>query len=583
MARRTGVARAIRIARTLVAVAALQACAVNPLVQLDEIPKTPKLEPHALDQGRDFSAAARQKYMAKMYSQVSTAVEVQSGLITLGGVVALLAAGKVHRDVILGATMGGATVFALGQWNLDKRRLLIYNGAIAGFNCADRAVTPLDASRAQLESLDKANRSLAVAIAAATGAAAETEFEIDQWLAVNPAAAQFAAPFSKAVSAAQQAVAAASTTQAAGENLHYQSSHASVRLIDAVRRIDQEANAAQLDTLNDLNKVPTVIASLAGIAGSIAPGSDVESAFTEALKNSVVVPKVAPAGGNPALTSTATPPASLLKAATRMTTAVRHLHTEASIVLGKVRPFGLPANANALADCGIGTLNFAMATVPGKLSVPVAVPATYTVRITGGKAPYSVKVNGAAIPGVAVPGVDRFDPFFHVVVAAEATKPQVANYLIADSSDPNRLLSFTIETVGTDKAAADKAAADKAAADKAAAVRAQAAAAARALAAASAAAAGASAPAPPSPALAAMRSVKPFEWSASKVFPSPAQPGADGTFIVRVSCNPAPQPPACLAQSDLRRIYVALAGEPAKGQEAKVKFENLAPGTCACN
>lgn len=553
-----------------VMLATLQACAINPLVSWVPPARPSNAEPRSLDRGRDFSSAARQAYQQKMSDQVATSAQLSSGLIGLGAVVLALAAGGAHRDAILGTTLFGATSFALGSWNLDKRRLLIYNGAISAFNCADRAVSPLDASHEELVSLDTSLKALTAATAGATSAADLVQLQVNLWVSAAPAAAKYADPYNAAIASARQAATAAMTVQASGEALQFQSAHASDRLIDAVRKIDQEANAALPETVGDLNKVPSVIAGLAGIAGSIAPGSNVEALFNDALKNSVVAPKTTtPAGQNKALVAESTPPQALVEATAEMTNAVRRLYGAASLVLGKVKPLGDAFNANALADCGIGPISFAMSTSPAKLSAPISTKAEYAVTISGGKAPYAVKPNGATIDGVSVSGPDRFGATFDVKVAESAGKAQTANYIIVDSSDPNRTLAFSVELVGATGGSGN--------APKVPDVPKQPTAKAKVPPVKN----PVGAPSPDSPPLVAMRQAKPFEFAGVQLsYPSPPRENKGGNFIVTLACKPTP--PSCFKQEDLRKAFLPNAGPEAATVGDKLMFEGFSPGHCVC-
>lgn len=546
----------------------LQGCAINPLVRWDPPPKPVGAEPMVLDRGRGFSDAARQAYQQKLDAQVAVSTQLSSGLIGLGAVVAALAAGKVHRDAILGATLVGATAFTLGTWNLDRRRLLVYNGAIAALNCADRAVTPLDTSEAELRSLETSLAGLAQATAEARVETAATELEVDRWVAGHAGTAQYAAPFNSAIAASQKAITAAVATQTSGEELRYQASHVSDRLIDAVRKIDQEANAALLDTVGDLNKVPTVIASLAGIAGSIAPSSNIEAAFSDALKNAVVVPTKK--GDEQSLSAVSVPPPSLLAARARMASSVRKLFGAAALVLGKVKPLAEATNVNALADCGIGAINFAMSTAPAKVNATVNTASVYPVTITGGKPPYSVKPNGARLAGVTISGPDRLASSFEVNVTDNVASAQTATYLIVDSSDPNRSLEFSVEIMGGVTPAAPKKQNTVNSGKQSARKKIQ----------------------PPlneppvtvpptSSALAAMREAKPFELSGIQIsYPSPPRQNVDGTFTVTLACKPKPS--TCLKQGEIRKAYLSNVQGTVSSVGDKLQFVNFPPGHCVC-
>ena len=422
-----------------ITLAALQACAINPLVRYD-MPPAAKGEAMTLDRGKAVSDAARRAYQTKLYEQVGYSTSLSSGLITLGALVTALSVAKVHRDAILGSTLIGGTAFALGTWNLDKRRLVIYQAAVAAFNCADRAAAPLNMRVADFDALKSDLEKLTMRMNDAAVAIGNTDAELLKWTAGN---AESKRPYAEAIAAAQTAQTAAVTAHTAGHALYREAAGISDRLIDAVRRIDQQADAALTETVGDLSAVTTVIASLAGIAGSFAPGSNVEAIFTDALKKSVGTP--GPKGVAESANLASTPPGELIKANAAMNEAVALLAAKTAAVQGRVQAYGNSASRDSLADCGIGEINLAMSASPGRLTLAPETAATSIVVIRGGKAPYSVHANGVEGSGITVKGPDRLGSTFEVKVPATFKTRQTFDYQILDSSSPTRTLPFAIE------------------------------------------------------------------------------------------------------------------------------------------
>ena len=137
-----------------ISVSLVGGCAINPIVSWDPPPrKGPPDAPMVQDYAREYSAAARSAYQGAINSQVKASGQLSSGLIVAGALAAALAAGRVHRDAIIGTSLVGGTAYALGSWNLDMRRLIIYQAVVDAFNCANRAVTPLNMKQADFDSL----------------------------------------------------------------------------------------------------------------------------------------------------------------------------------------------------------------------------------------------------------------------------------------------------------------------------------------------------------------------------------------------------------------------------------------------
>lgn len=582
--------RTARVIGLAVAAAFLHGCAVNPLVRWDPPPASPGAPAMTLDPGKAYAARARAAYQQKIYQQVGLSTDLSSGMITLGAIVAALAAGKAHRDAILGATLIGGTAFTLGTWNLDKRRLLVYQGAVAGFNCAERAVSPLNMSATELDDLRDQLQALIDASADANAAIGATEAALNAWIAAVPNADKtLVAQYTAAIAAAEQVLVAAGQAQASGYALHYQARRAPDRLIEAVRKIDQEADAALMETLGDLNKVPTVIAGLAGAAGSIAPGSGVGQLFTDALKNAVPTGSAADEGENEGLSGqpgkaaprkrVAVPPAALRTAAANMQSAVRALVVASTHVQAHLSAYSAALQSDTLADCGLGAINFAMSLDPAKLVVTNKA-GTYTVSIRGGKPPYAVRQNGADVAGITAKGPDRMGASFDVKIEGTVEDKAIANFNVVDSSDPNKSVPFAVEVKSASGAGAGEQESLRGRhfrpslapvrPPKPAAVPAS--------------GAGSTAPTLSADAkmLDVLKTAPAFQAGGVQVsYPSlPTLQG--GKFVVTVACSQPPKTPnACLSQAELRSGYLAALGGKANDVKA-IEFRQFPPGPCVC-
>nr|WP_315428179.1 hypothetical protein [uncultured Albidiferax sp.] len=405
-----------------------------------------------LDDAKRDVDVKREAYRAKINEFVGASAGTSTALIGLGALIAVLAASKgVHRDAILGASVIGGTGLLLGNWNLDRRRLAIYHATVAAFNCAERAAAPLnmrvvdyDKLVAELEVLTKAQTDASIAIG-------QVEIGLESWTRNNVGLPlDVTKPFSDRLMASKSALAASENISQAGYALADRAQTSGDLLRDAMRRIDTEADKALGDTLGDLNKVPDVIAMVAGAAGSFAPGSGVESTLTQALKKAVPAPTTQNQSG-----SDAKPPAELSKARAELDAVMIRLGASSAIVQNRVKAQAGRASTDKLTDCGIGEGHIAMSIDPPKIVVLTKDSSSTTVIIEGGKAPFAVKPNGSVNADVKVNGPDRMGNSFDVVIPPDKlANAQVLNYRILDSSSPARSIGFSIEVTGASAPAA---------------------------------------------------------------------------------------------------------------------------------
>jgi hypothetical protein len=571
-----------RIALAAAALFALQACAVNPLVKWDP-PARKTDQPRVLDDAYAYSASARQAYAEKMYDQVGMTAELSSGLIALGALVTALAVFKVHRDPIIGGALLGATAFTLGTWNLDKRRLTIHQAAIAAFNCADLAIAPLNMTRDDLKTLQTNLTALERALATTNLEIGKTERELNDWIATGPAGAGDAAgPFRATIIAAQNAVEAATQTKKAGDSLVTEVDHADEGLRNTVQKIHLQASGALADTQGDLRQLPTVIGSIASIAGSFVPGSNVGQFIADAQKA---------VGQQQAARQAVPPPPALQKAVADLNDSVRQLMQAEAAVSGRVTAVTKSVQPKALEQCGVLDVSLAMTIEPSKVSVMAGAESTRTVIIKGGKPPFAVKPNGTPVTGVTITGPDRLGSTFEVKVSADIKTQQKADFLILDSSDPVKTVLFSVEintvapsppppppspnpapapnpNLGTPPAPSPKTATSSGKTITAPPV---------------------TAPAPvaviPAAVVAGLKQVK--EVKMGEVLlqvvgdPTPSKKPL-GRYVLKVSCKP--KPPQCLKQDDVRNaLGAALQGE-AKAATDKFMFVSYpTPGSgCVC-
>lgn len=572
-----------RLAAGILVLCGLQACAINPLVQWDPPPRAID-EPRVLDSAFNYSESARKAYLAKMYEQVGTNAYLSSGLITLGALVTALAVYGAHRDTIVGGALLGATGLTLGVWNLDKRRITIHQAAIAALNCADRAIAPLNMTVADVQALDAELKTLRMAIASTNMQIGNAERALNAWIATTRGAADLAGDYQAVISAARRAVEAAAQTHLAGNSLKTQIDQADNDLRITVREIHVQALGALANTQGDLNKLPSVIATLAATAGSFVPGSGVAQTIGDAQKAIGRSGATAQSG-----TAMVARPSELLKNLADMNDAVRQLTEADAAVHARVDGVLKSVQPKALEQCGVTGVSVAIATNPAHIIATAGTPVTTSVAIRGGKPPYGVRPTDIA--GVTVIGPDRLANSFDVKIAADVKAPQTITFLISDSSDPNQTTALSVEinapasqkptltgTSDRPKQTITPAARAKTPPEPK-----------------------APPPASKKPSLAekvpaaptattagvaetikTLSAVDAFDLSGTSVsFPSPPRVDLnDGAFLVTVACKPTPK--QCLTQEQLRQAFANKLPSTHASVIEKLKFTGFASTTCIC-
>ncbi len=389
------------------------------------------------DYARAYSDAARNAYRRAINNQIETSGKLSNGLIVAGALAAAFAAATVHRDVLIGTSLIGGTAYALGSWNLDKRRLTIYQAGVDAFNCANRAVAPLNMRQTDFASLGQQLLELESALKEANAAIADADALVSVFSAKSAAAFQTAESLQLAIAAARKVVAQGNQAVVPGRQLHVSVESSGPRLKDAIDKIDAAIEKALIDTLPDLASTSKVIASLSGFAGSIAPGAGIEASINESLaKFNTVKPQ--------ASLTEASVPKEVGAAMKRMDAAVARVATSSQVVQGHVAAHGNALQADMLADCGLGDVSFPLALTPSTLSLEPG--GTQFVAINGGTPPFEVRQSGAPL---VVTGPVKLERQFQISASATAPAGKKFGLLVTDSSNPVKTSSLSVEVVGS--------------------------------------------------------------------------------------------------------------------------------------
>ena len=539
-------------------VSLLGGCAINPIVSWDPPPKKESADsPMVQDDARAYSDAARKAYQRAINSQVKASGQLSSGLIVAGALAAALAAGRVHRDALIGASLIGGTAYALGSWNLDKRRLTIYQAGVDAFNCSNRAVAPLNMRQADFDSLGQHLTGLETALSEANAAIADADARVGAFSSRSAPNFEAAQPLQLSIAAARNVVAQGNQAVGPGRQLHVGAGSSGPRLKDAVDKIDAAIGKALIDILPDLASTSKVIASLSGFAGSIAPGAGIEASLNESLAKFNTVKTEA------AITQV-TPPKEVTDAVARMDAAVARVATSTQVVQGHVAAHGAAMQADTLADCGLGDVSFPLATAPSALSLDPGGGARF-VAINGGTPPFEVRQAGAAL---VVAGPVKLERHFQVAASASAPAGKTFSLLITDSSSPVKTSPLSVQIAGAPAPLGDnRSAANSPVVNQ---VRTP-------------------ANAAPSAATAQRTSVQ-IALDRTAPFKTPDQTtismggatsvAADGAITVTLSCKA--KPAACLPRATLRQAFMASVGAAVDAQTLGRISIVTRPKDCQC-
>ena len=452
----------------LVAVPALtlSGCAINPLVSWERPGSASALSiPVSLKDAQAYADKARAAYAAARFNHVQAMTGLNGGLLGLGVLGTGFALAKAHRDALLGTAFLGGTAYAFGQQNLNVQHRLIYEAGIDAIGCVKEAVQPLAMSDEDRKALATAMLALEQAIGTASTARAAATSALAAWNATNPASSDLGSAAISAISAAGVAVETATTSVTSGRILIRRAGEAGDRLVAAVERIDSAVNKNVTATLPDPASVFKVIAGLPGFAAGIVPGSD--AAFNAAVARSGAALRAAgtasgqstpaPQAGSAGTESARPPPPpreqrKLLDALEELNGTNDKLKLALAMVNGYLPSEDSLRGFQALKECGLGELNFALKAQPAAPSISAGADRKTSFTISGGTAPYVVQLQVSPVKGVNLITPTPFDTtvIFEITKDAEAGSVPV---VVMDASKPPRALTVPVEILPAAKAA----------------------------------------------------------------------------------------------------------------------------------
>lgn len=416
--------RVKRCSRNLVvtvAILSVAGCATSPIVRWER-PTVSAVPDYSLSYAMTYANKARDAYQQAIDRDTSASNTLSSGLIGLGAVVAALATYGAHRDTLIGAGLLGGTAYALGQWNLSRPRLLIYQAGVEGINCSVRAIMPLYISPVELEALGNAVADLETKAGNTTLAIAAVRKELGS-LPTTDARRKIA---EDAISEAGARVDRARALIVSARQFITAARRAGPELVAAVDRISAAVDKAVLDTIPDLSSVPKVVGSLAGLAGSFAPG--VESRITSALTSSGL-------GAESALIGQQVMSAQLKSAIDVLLGRSDELANVMATVQGRLTGYDTSASTARLADCGVTGIDVALKANPTRIDLKPGVEASKLIVVSGGASTiYTGTFLEGPPDGLTLKAPLAGDRTFHVVATKSLTQTGPFPILITDAA-----------------------------------------------------------------------------------------------------------------------------------------------------
>jgi hypothetical protein len=431
--------KAHRVSARVVAtvlILALAGCAGSPIVRW-ELPQKAEVPDYSLAYGMTYANRAREAYRDAIRRDAEAAQSLSSGLITLGAAIAGLAAFKAHRDAVVGTGLVGGTALALGNWNLSKQRMLIYQAGVSGINCAIEAVLPLYIG-------DEDLKSMARAVDSVDGHVDRVTRAIDALSAAigNPAVAAEKPAAEQLIREAQALVASSRASALSARQFMRATRQAGPALVAAVDRISGAVDKAVLENLPDLSALPQAVSGLAGLAGSFAPGSGVEAHIGAALKRVAAAQSaIEKDGARPAAALIAAPLDNLRKAAAALGAA-------AATLTAQLAGYDTSANTARLAGCGLTGIDAALKVTQSRVELKPGIESTTLVRVSGGS---SAVYSGAFLrqtEGLSVRNPLPGDRTFAIVTTKALSQTGEYPLLISDAAGREVTVTVVVDKAG---------------------------------------------------------------------------------------------------------------------------------------
>ena len=438
-------------------------CAVNPLVTWTR--PAAEASPVSLAYAQRYADAARSGYQRAKQDYVSASTGLNSTLLGLGVVGTALAVSKAHRDVLLGTALVGGTSYAYGKQSLNPQHMLVYEAGIDAIGCAKEAVGPLAMSKEDRTLLESAMGVVETSVIAASRAKAVASGALLEWNATGPSSTAEDAAAQAAISSAAAAIDAGNKSVTSGRLLITRASQSGDKLVNAVEKIDSAVNKAISATLPDPSSVFKVISSLAGFSAGIVPGSDAFINAAIATSTAALKPPVAPQAGmlDTSGRNNEAQGRSLFNALVKLNQATDELNLALARVNGRLPTEDALLGLQALKDCGVTDVAFALKASPAKVTFTAGADRKSGFTISGGTPPYAARPQFSPVQGVTVVPPVPYDSTVGVEITKDAPV-QTVPVIVMDAAKPSKTLVVMVEITAAEggKSGPDPAAAPQA-------------------------------------------------------------------------------------------------------------------------
>lgn len=415
-------------APTLLGVAlALGGCASPPVQYFRGTTAAPAAQANAsLPAALEYLQAARSQYQDAVETQMKSERDLANTLVGAGALVVALAFGGANANIIAGTTLAAGTVYGLGNFNLPRQRVLIYMAGVEALSCVQKAVVPiyvtakdLDGIKDAIALLDNARNTLASRLAEGRLLDSLPNSKLD-----------------KAMKVGAEVVQTADASLNSARELLQTNRRAARDVVAAVNGIDEAVVKSLVNSTPELSAVPGIVAGLAAMSASFAPGAGIEASFAaklDALKtaNGKVM------SGTRASSPEDTKAEAIIAAANEA--------IAANAALARLLPKPVQWSADAFKNCGVAEVVSALAVSDATLEFTAGVDARQTFDIYGGVKPYFVRLQGPPIDGISAVSPIRFDNQAEVNVVGSKVKTETkAKIRVIDSSPTARSLNVDV-------------------------------------------------------------------------------------------------------------------------------------------
>lgn len=412
----------LRNAVTTIALATLLAgCAGAPIIKIDQpglMSGKENAQPPTLPEARMQLLAVRSKYREAIADQLRVTQFSGAGLVVLGAAVTGLAAGGVHRDAILGASLLGGTAYAVGNLTLDRRRVLAFDAGIRALDCAHAAVIPLDLGAERLSALKAANDTLKNARRALEAKAHELRESIKTPAGAVDLHETELIKVNALLSRIDGALQESDKTRKAATRLAEDTREIGARLQNSVNTIAARVDGFIAQTVPDLTAVPQAIAGLGGFAAAFAPGAGIDKTLAGALR----AYNEASDTGSKAHTGGEKYEGRLRKVKTLSLEAeisVKALSEASNAVIEQLGAVDGTAVVGALKACNVADVTLPLSLEPTALLVDAKGGPGKGFAIRGGTKPYMVRWLDAAADGLSLTFAGGFSDLAQVSAGKE--------------------------------------------------------------------------------------------------------------------------------------------------------------------